>query len=405
MTRSSKAFSMQGKNERSVSINTARERQAQSRRDKALSANQRLQQPPRGMAAAKARPQSALQIRARGSASSMGPRGPDVRLERYLRSICKGLPAPFPTRVEKLHYLSRFSLDPTVDSHPMILYHCAPAIAQALIVGPVKFKDLTWHWSRSTYKDGTTARHNWINGNIAVDGSNVPLYDTTILPGGLIGESISTPNTLMSTTMRCLGGIVCVKITCGPTARGYMVNRVLSSQEIGVDLSTLLSDDATSPTARRLNFVAGTTVEKYFYAPCQNPDNLETFTEMNPTFSWGVTDSFCGLQFTFHEVKIGKDDIAPTVEFSYVSALQLALSPDNRHLETMHGNETKDAKTSTFGYVAEGGEISAGWALANQASTLFHQTARAAAAAMLEAGPEIARGAMLAAPRALPMLL
>lgn len=275
-----------------------------------------------------------------------GPRGSvESEFEQHLNHICRGLPAPVPTRVEVFNFRARLKLEQG-SSHPSILLHPANSITSGLIMGPNITSSLIPNHTgpRSGETDVTTQTQgsfgNWIDSTVLQNtGTTVSVYDD------LHGEAIGHPNAMVSGEGRPLGALMRVRVSAGPTARGYMAH---SCPAADFNLTNMKEGHATNARVPRINIQNG--ASRDFYAPLLAPHNVEKFSSTNNQFHWEPEDPYGGLLLTFHEVDWAVTyDTPPIIDITIVHAVECRLDLEDRHLRTSHQQTTKDQKTKVQG--------------------------------------------------------
>lgn len=159
-------------------------------------------------------------------------------------------------------------------------------------------------------------------------------------------EAIGVPSTLISPLTRVTGGVLTMRITCGPGTTGYFAYSSPASSELSTNGATteLYGAHATNPRIRRHELVQGTQTH-HFIAPITNAPALEHFAEANDRFLWGSEDPFGGTLITFHDIHYNANlGVAPVVEIYSTVGLQCRLEVADRHLATNHATSSKQAK-------------------------------------------------------------
>lgn len=161
------------------------------------------------------------------------------------------------------------------------------------------------------------------------------------------GEAIGRPSTLVSPMTRVTGGVLTMRITCGPGTTGYLAFSCPALSELTASPSSVTNlyiAHATNPRIRRFELVQGTQTH-HFIAPLTNAPALEHFAEANDRFVWGTEDPYGATLFTFHDIHYNMNlGVAPVVELYATVGLQCRLEVDDRHLATNHSTTSKESK-------------------------------------------------------------
>lgn len=286
-----------------------------------------------------------------------GPKGaPESEFQRHLNHICRGLPAPVPTRVEVFTFRARIKLQ-TGSKQPCILLHPSTSITAGLIIGSERTTSVAPHARRSGETDHPEGFANWVDSEMTYDPLGqlgTPGTPQSIYGSDWEGEAIGHPNVMVSGEGRPLGALMRVSITAGPTARGYMAH---SCPGASFTVSSMREGHATNARVPRLELQHG--ASRDFYAPLMAPHNVEKFAQVNDRFHWDAEDPYGGLLLTLHEVDWATTyDTPPILDVTIIHAVECRLDLEDRHLRTSHGETTKDNKTAVQGSDASYGAVS-----------------------------------------------
>lgn len=261
-----------------------------------------------------------------------------------LNEIKRGLPFPQATRLELINTRRRFTVPMTSAAtgarSPAILFHPCRSIASLAVLNPNKVHDFAFIGRSTTDKDPNLWE--WVgaeatSGNVSVD-INAGAFDSA--------EATGQPASLISPLTRVTGGVLTLRVTCGPGTTGYLACSSPSLTELSYNqgLKDLFGAHATNSRVRRFELVQGTQTH-HFIAPVTNPPALEHFAEANDRFTWGADDPYGATVITFHDIHYNDNlGVAPVVELFATVGLQCRLEVNDRHLATNHAHGTKDAK-------------------------------------------------------------
>lgn len=281
-----------------------------------------------------------------------GPRDvAEAEFQRHLNHICRGLPAPVPTRVEVFTFRARVKLQ-TGSKQPCILLHPSNSITAGLILGS-EFNASAPTWPRrSGITDHPEGFANWIDSQMIYDPHGQP-GTTPVYGSDWEGEAIGHPNAMVSGEGRPLGALMRVSVTAGPTARGYMAH---SCPGPDFNVPSMKEGHATNARVPRLEIQNG--ASRDFYAPLMAPHEVEKFAAANDRFNWGPEDPYGGLLLTLHEVDWATTyDTPPILDVTIIHAVECRLDLEDRHLRTAHKETTKETKTGVQGSGASYGAV------------------------------------------------
>lgn len=278
----------------------------------------------------------------------------ESEFQQHLTHICRGLPAPVPTRVEVFTFRARLKLE-AGNFQPSILLHPSNSITAGVIIGSSVIDQWQGNWRSGeggTVSEEESSFPNWVDSTM-----QHPLFNTPGFPPGPISiydapngvsraaEAVGHPNAMVSGEGRPLGALMRVRVTAGPTARGYMAH---SCPGAAFNLPGMKESHATNARVPRLDIQHG--ASRDFYAPLLAPHNVEKFTAAVDQFHWSPEDPFGGLLLTFHEVDWAATyDTPPIVDITIIHAVECRLDLEDRHLKTSHQQTTKDQKTKVQG--------------------------------------------------------
>lgn len=198
---------------------------------------------------------------------------------------------------------------------------------------------------RSTDQNTASSLWDWTGDECrSPDGaSSLAITDATFVAA----EAIGRPSSLVSPLTRVTGGVLTMRITCGPGTTGYLAFSCPALSELTAStgsLSSLYTAHATNPRIRRFELVQGTQTH-HFIAPITNAPALEHFADANDRFIWGTEDPYGATLFTFHDIHYNTNlGVAPVIELYATVGLQCRLEVDDRHLATNHATSSKDSK-------------------------------------------------------------
>lgn len=273
--------------------------------------------------------------------------------KRALLELKRGLPFTTPTRLELINTRVRYSITRN-DAHPKlsILFHPARSTSHILALNHLQdpaidgivrgdfpttsgltlvTKPFIWNGPDATQIDedtGVTTTINITDANFAT------------------AQAVGSPSTLISPLTRVTGGVLTVRITCGPGTTGYVAFSCPLVTEIlnPTGPRNLQNAHATNPRIRRIELTEGSHTH-HFVAPIVSPPALEVFDTASDRFTWGPEDAFGGTLLTFHEVNYSSNLGVPiVVELYSTVGVQCRLEVDDRHLATSHASSTKGAK-------------------------------------------------------------
>lgn len=276
--------------------------------------------------------------------SGPGTSRPRERWRSALLELKRGLPFTTPTRLELINTRLRFKLPlfSAITHPPVVLFHPCRSVSHLIVVGQSHTgSNPTWY---NAPRGDTTAAWEWV-GDSARNPDGVTLTPITEPTFGY-AQAMGVPSTLISPLTRVTGGVLTVKITCGPGTTGYLAFSSPAISEITASngLNALLSAHATNPRVRRFELMQGTQTH-HFTAPIVSPPALEVFDEANPQFTWGPDEAFGGTLITFHDVSYNANLGVPIVVEMYATVgIQCRLEIADRHLATNHDTGTKEAK-------------------------------------------------------------
>lgn len=344
-----------------ISAHERRRRAAQSARDKAAAA--RLA-PGKGKSKGRGKGVKPVTLNLNVSTppQARGGRGQQARSGRgtsrtehwrvVLRELHRGLPFMVPTRMEIISTRVRYSLviPSSIAHNPSILFHPGRSVAHLLAVSPAWSQSITlekrsgtekgdtpdsmWTWTGETYQhEPISAEH--------------PPLDVHTHNG--IGEAVGVPSTLISPLTRVTGGLLTMRITCGPGTTGYFAYSSPALSELDADggIIALNAAHATNPRVRRVELLEGSHVY-HFTVPMSSPAGLEHFAPASTSFSWAHEDPFGATLLTFHDIFYNVHlGVKPVVELYCTVGIQCRLELADRHLATQHGSSSKDQKSKT----------------------------------------------------------
>jgi len=260
---------------------------------------------------------------------------------RHMNTVTRGLPAPVPTRLEVFVFRARVTLR-AGNLQPSILFHPAVSVSPAVILTPgVTANPGIWSLTRSQETD-TGTLGDWVDSDVTPLGS-VP--DGVYNSGAVAAEAIGHPKNLVSAEGRATGGVMRIKVTGGPTLRGYLAH---SCPQADFDPATQKAEHASNATIPRLELKDG--LQHDFYAPLMIPHAMEDFKGAIDRFHWSTTDPFGGMLLTLHDVAFAADyDRPPVMDVLMYHAVECRLDLADRHLQTPHSSQTKEEKTRVQG--------------------------------------------------------
>lgn len=270
------------------------------------------------------------------------------RFRAVLNEIKRGLPFTTPTRLELINTRQRFTVPiPTgMNRPPAIMFHPCRSISHLMVFNPawpsIDFKT----WSRSGDTKGY--QWDWVGDETRPPiGSGVDIAPRALTDSNFsAAEAVGVPSTLISPLTRVTGGLLTMRITCGPGTTGYFAFScpALSEVEATNAVVDLYAAHSTNPRIRRHELVQGTQTH-HFIAPITNGPALETFREANDRFHWGGEDPFGATLITFHDIHYNTHlGVAPVVELYSTVGLQCRLEIADRHLATNHHISSKEKK-------------------------------------------------------------
>lgn len=270
------------------------------------------------------------------------------KLHTTLNELKRGLPFTTPTRLELINTRQRFTVPinnggvlGTTVKPPAILFHPCRSIASLLVLNTSTTHDFSV--LQRSGETNNTFLWDW-NGSEATDGTNtLSITDSQFV----VAEAIGVPSTLVSPLTRVTGGVLTMRITCGPGTTGYLAFSSPALSELtytNTGVRDLYNAHSTNPRIRRYELVQGTQTH-HFIAPITNAPALETFDEANDRFQWGTSDPYGATLITFHDVHYNVNlGVAPVVELYATVGLQCRLEIADRHLATNHGTGSKESK-------------------------------------------------------------
>lgn len=279
--------------------------------------------------------------------SAPGTSRPREKWRTALLELKRGLPFTTPTRLELINTRVRFKipLNSSTVHTPVVLFHPGRSVSHLLVVGQGHLG--TWY-NAPRGEPGPATAWEWVG-----DSANSPdgVNSTAITdPSFWYAQAIGVPSTLISPLTRVTGGMLTLKITCGPGTTGYLafsspaISEIKGDDSVNNGLSALVSAHATNPRVRRYELTQGTQTH-HFTAPIVSPPALEVFDEANPQFTWGPDEAFGGTVITFHDVNYNNNLGVPAVVELYATVgIQCRLEIADRHLATAHETGTKEAK-------------------------------------------------------------
>jgi hypothetical protein len=279
-----------------------------------------------------------------GSARGISTQGGRFRIA--LNELKRGLPFTTPTRLELINTRSRFKIPIPIGTQrpPAFLFHPCRSISSLVVMNPSMAHDLNT-MVRSTDGSTTPWLWDWSGDEVrSPDGATVlPITDAQFGAG----EAIGRPSSLVSPLTRVTGGVLTMRITCGPGTTGYLAFSCPALSELTAStssLSSLYTAHATNPRIRRFELIQGTQTH-HFIAPITNAPALEHFSYANDRFTWGTEDPYGATLFTFHDIHYNTNlGVAPVIELYVTVGLQCRLEVDDRHLATNHATSSKDNK-------------------------------------------------------------
>ena len=279
--------------------------------------------------------------------SGPGTSRPRERWRSALLELKRGLPFTTPTRLELINTRVRFKIPLTSSTvhPPVVLFHPCRSVSHLLVVGQGHLG--TWYNAPRGVAAASTAWE-W-EGDLARSPDGVNTASITD-PSFGYGQATGVPSTLIAPLTRVTGGVLTLKITCGPGTTGYLafsspaISEITGSGSVNNGLGPLVSAHATNPRVRRYELTQGTQTH-HFTAPIVSPPALEVFDEANPQFVWGPDEAFGGTVVTFHDVNYNNNLGVPAVVELYATVgIQCRLEIADRHLATTHQTGTKEAK-------------------------------------------------------------
>lgn len=271
------------------------------------------------------------------------------RWRTALLELRRGLPFTTPTRLELINTRLRFTLPMVTASsiNPCVLFHPCRSISHLLAFNHEVTQVASGFNFEGFLRSGAdnAATYDWIGDTyLGINNTTFSMHSPT--QGG--AEAIGVPSTLVSPLTRVTGGVLSLRITCGPGTTGYIA---FSSPSVGEltpldGFRNIYTAHATNPRIRRLELGQGTH-NHHFTVPLASPGALETFFEANDRFQWGVDDPFGGTVITFHDINYNiHQGVSPVVELYSTVGIQCRLEIADRHLSTAHRTSTKESKTT-----------------------------------------------------------
>lgn len=258
-----------------------------------------------------------------------------------------------PTRMEIISTRVRYSLViPSSAAHnPSVLFHPCRSVAHLLAVPPT-FTSSIDALLRSGTEDSPGSLWNWTGDTVQVpDAEPVSIHSPYAA-----GEALGVPSTLISPLTRVTGGLLTVRITCGPGTTGYFAYSSPALSELAPEggIIALNAAHATNPRVRRVELLEGSHVY-HFTAPMTSPAGMEHFAPANTRFSWSHEDPFGATLLTFHDVFYNVNlGVKPVVELYCTVGIQCRLELADRHLATQHGKSSKDEKSKIHAGSSDG---------------------------------------------------
>ena len=286
--------------------------------------------------------------------SGPGMSRPREKWRSALLELKRGLPFTTPTRLELINTRLRFKipLSSSTVHPPVLLFHPCRSVSHLIVMGQGHVgAQPTWFNAPRGDQQGWE----WV-GDMAKSPDDINFPDGVVLtsitdPAFGYAQAVGVPSTLISPLTRVTGGVLTLKITCGPGTTGYLAFSSPAISEITAHaglanngLDALLTAHATNPRVRRYELTQGTQTH-HFTAPIVSPPALEVFDEANPQFVWGPDEAFGGTVVTFHDVNYNNNLGVPAVVELYATVgIQCRLEIADRHLATTHQTGTKEAK-------------------------------------------------------------
>lgn len=265
------------------------------------------------------------------------------KLQAVIDEIKRGLPFTTPTRLELINTRVRYTVPMLTapNKPPALLFHPARSIASMVVLNANAAHDMnTLVRSGAT---NSTALWDWIGSEVTDGTQSVSINASTFGAG----EAIGIPSSLVSPMTRVTGGVLTMRITCGPGTTGYLaVSCPAISELVGStnSIRDLYTAHSTNPRIKRFELTQGTRTH-HFIAPITNAPGLEVFETANDRFKWGPHDAFGATLFTFHEINYNSNlGVPPVVELYATVGLQCRLEIADRHLATSHATSTKNGK-------------------------------------------------------------
>lgn len=319
-------------------------------------AKARPQPPPPPLPTVRANPPSRPNPRTNPRRGGFGQRTGKQRgqFQAALAELRRGLPFTTPTRVEIVNTRVRFmvSLKDDTTCLPSILFHPCRSVVSLLCINGEKHNNFET-LARTVSEDNDRGwLWEWVDQE-AINPTDMTKRVDITAKNFSSAEAIGMPGSLIAPLTRVTGGVLNVKVTCGPGTSGYMSFSCPSFQELtgkhinatnGNGATALIAAHASNPLVKRLELHEGV-INHRFVAPLVNPPSLEFFAEGNDRFLWGTDDAFGGILIAFHNINYNKNLGVPIVVECYATVgLQCRLELEDRHLATKHGTSTKEEK-------------------------------------------------------------
>lgn len=265
-----------------------------------------------------------------------------------------------PTRMEIISTRVRYSLViPSSTAHnPCVLFHPCRSVAHLLAISPNLALGIEHYPSRSGTEDnagnlwkwrGETYEHPALDDSTGQEGGSVHTADGA-------GEAVGVPSTLISPLTRVTGGLLTMRVTCGPGTTGYFAYSSPALSELTPEgaIPALNTAHATNPRVRRVELLEGSHIY-HFTVPMTSPPGLEHFAPANTSFTWSHHDPFGATLVTFHDVFYNVNlGVKPVVELYCTVGIQCRLEMADRHLATRHEVSSKDQKSKTHAGSSDG---------------------------------------------------
>lgn len=275
-----------------------------------------------------------------------------------LRELHRGLPFMTPTRMEIISTRVRYSLViPSASTHnPCVLFHPCRSVAHLLAVSPNFGLGLESIPIRAGTSDTGDSLFNWTGESYQSNAEQDPSAGQSVHTLGGAAEAVGVPSTLISPLTRVTGGLLTMRVTCGPGTTGYFAYSSPALSELAPEggIIALNTAHATNPRVRRVELFEGSHIY-HFTVPMTSPPALEQFAPANTHFMWSEHDPFGATLVTFHDVFYNVNlGVRPVVELYCTVGIQCRLEMADRHLATRHETSSKDQKCKTHAGSSDG---------------------------------------------------